>query len=139
MPGERNLEMLLRAMNPMLHEDEFVYGTQPEITGNPVCAFREPEGWTLVLRRAEAERLGIPFTYPCRMITLTVHSSLEAVGLLAEIAARLAFHGISVNVVSGYYHDHLFVPVDRAEEALAVLRAESGQGAEGGLAAHKRK
>ena len=50
-----------------------------------------------------------------------MHSSLEAVGLLAEVARRLAAHGISVNVVSGYYHDHLFVPVDRAEEALAAL------------------
>jgi hypothetical protein len=122
MPGERNLEILLQRTAPAMHEDEFVYCTQTEIAGDPVCAFREAEGWTLVLRRADAERLGIPFTYPCRMITLTVNSSLEAVGLLAEVARRLAAHGISVNVVSGYYHDHLFVPVDRAAEALAALQ-----------------
>jgi len=123
MPGERNLEALLRALAPSIHEDEFVFCTQPELAGDPVCAFRESEGWTLVLRRAEAERLGIPFTYPCRMITLTPHSSLDAVGLLAEVAARLAARGISVNVVSAYYHDHLFVPIDRAEEAVLALRA----------------
>ena len=55
------------------------------------------------------------------MITLTVHSSLEAVGLLAEVATAFAARGISVNVVSAYYHDHLFVPSDRVEEALAAL------------------
>ena len=122
MPGERDLDLLLRAMAPSMHADEFVYCTQREIAGDPLCMLREAEGWTLVLRRADAERLGIAYTYPCRMITLTVHSSLEAVGLLAEVTSRLAGHGISVNVVSGYYHDHLFVPVDRADEAVALLR-----------------
>src|SRR3954453_3401399 len=123
MPGERNLEILLQGTAPAMHEDEFVYCTHAKIAGDPVCVFRESEGWTLVLRRAEAERLGIPFTYPCRMITLTVQSSLEAVGLLADVATRLAARGISVNVVSGYYHDHLFVPVDRAEETMAALNS----------------
>jgi hypothetical protein len=52
---------------------------------------------------------------------LTVHSSLEAVGFLAAITARLAETGISVNVVSAFYHDHLFVPHDRADEALARI------------------
>jgi uncharacterized protein len=122
MPGERNLDILLRSLEPAMHEGEFVFCTRGEILGDPVCAFREAEGWTLVLPRAQAERLEIPFTYPCRMITLSVHSSLEAVGLLAEVAARLAARGISINVVSGYYHDHLFVPVDRAKEAMALLR-----------------
>jgi uncharacterized protein len=53
---------------------------------------------------------------------LTVHSSLEAVGFLAAITARLAETGISVNAVSAFYHDHLFVPHDRADEALARLQ-----------------
>ena len=121
MPGEHNLETLLRTMRPAIAGDEFVFSTGPRIEGDPVCAFREAEGWTLVLRRADAERLGLPFTYPCRQITLTVHSSLEAVGLLAAVSVALAARGISVNVVSGYYHDHLFVPIDRVEEALAAL------------------
>ena len=56
------------------------------------------------------------------MITLTVHSSLEAVGFLAAITARLAAAGISVNAVSGFYHDHLFVPEHKADEALHHLQ-----------------
>jgi hypothetical protein len=43
-------------------------------------------------------------------------------GFLAAITARLAETGISVNVVSAFYHDHLFVPHDRADEALARLQ-----------------
>ncbi|WP_036823971.1 ACT domain-containing protein, partial [Photobacterium sanctipauli] len=54
-------------------------------------------------------------------ITLTVHSSLEAVGLTAAVATRLAEYSISANVVAAYYHDHVFVPVNRAEEALQAL------------------
>jgi hypothetical protein len=122
LPGETDLETLLASLDPALHPDEFVFATAPEPTGDPIALFREPEGVTLVLRRAEAERLALPFTYPCRLITLTVHSSLEAVGLLARVSALLAAHGISVNVVSAYFHDHLFVPVGRAAEALELLR-----------------
>ena len=55
------------------------------------------------------------------MITLTVHSSLEAVGFLGAIATQLAAAGISVNPVSAFYHDHLFVPEGRTEEAMQVL------------------
>jgi hypothetical protein len=122
-PGETDLETLLRTLQPVLHPGEFVFASLPEAAGNPVCTFREAEGVTVILRRAEAESLGIAFAYPCRMITLTVHSSLEAVGLLARVAAALAAAGISVNAVSAYHHDHLFVPADRADQALAVLRS----------------
>ena len=122
MPGQTNLEELLRDLNPVLDADEFVFCSVPDIAGHPVCIFREREGTTLVLRRAEAERLGVEFTFPCRMITLNVHSSLEAVGLLAAVTAALAARGISVNAISAYYHDHLFVPAERAEEALSAIR-----------------
>jgi uncharacterized protein len=121
MPGERDLETLLRSLRPVLDPAEFVFATRPEPAGDPVCVFREREGLTLILRRAEAERLGIAFTFPCRMITLEVHSSLDAIGLLARVSSALAARGIAANPVSGYFHDHLFVPSDRAEEAMAIL------------------
>jgi hypothetical protein len=56
------------------------------------------------------------------MITLAVHSSLEAVGFLACITDRLTREGIACNVVAAYHHDHLFVPLARADDALGVLR-----------------
>ena len=122
---ERDLRTLLSSMEPELDPDEFVYCTVPHgaRTGaNSVCTFQEPEGETLILCRAEAEKHQLGFTFLCRKITLCVHSSLEAVGLLATVATELAQHGISVNCVSAYYHDHLFVPADQAERAIHALR-----------------
>lgn len=84
---------------------------------------------TLILPRHQAEAAGLPYSAVFAMITLSVHSSLEAVGFLAAIATRLASHGISVNPVSAFYHDHLFVPVAQAETAIALLHelvAENG-------------
>ena len=61
-------------------------------------------------------------------ITLMVHSALEAVGLTAAVSGALAEQGIACNVVAGFYHDHLFVPWQRREEALAVLQRLSQSG-----------
>jgi uncharacterized protein len=58
-------------------------------------------------------------------LTLTVHSALEAVGLTAAVAAALAAEGIPANVLAGYAHDHLLVPVERADEAIVAIRALS--------------
>lgn len=61
------------------------------------------------------------------MITCEVHSSLEAVGFLAVITARLRGLGMGVNPVSGFFHDHLFVPEGREGEAVGALRALAGE------------
>ena len=127
MPGERNLATLLRSMKPEMQDGVFVFcsvaaDSEISATLRPVLTFREREGTTLVLRREEAESAGLSYQFASRLITLTVHSSLEAVGFLAEITGRLAEAGISVNAVSAYYHDHLFVPEHRAVEALRLLQ-----------------
>lgn len=88
----------------------------------PLASFREREGLTLVLERRQAERLGLPYEYVAAWITLTVHSSLAAVGLTAAFATALAEAGISCNVMAGYFHDHLFVARDEGRRALAVLQ-----------------
>jgi len=127
MTGETNLSILLRAMQPGLHADEFIFVTiapeefQPP-NPHPLMRFEEAEGTTLILRRAEAERAGLAATFPCRMITLDVHSSLEAVGFLTAITTRLSAAGIGVNPVSAFFHDHLFIATERADEAFALLQ-----------------
>lgn len=83
---------------------------------------QEEEGTTIVTTEALATSHGFNEpTFPCKKISLTIHSSLEAVGLIAAITNRLKDHGISTNVVSGYFHDHIYVPVARAEDAMRVL------------------
>ena len=128
MSGEDDLETLLRQMESALQDGTFVFCSIPR--GNtlpaaiePLLIFHEREGTTVVIRRGEAERVGLSYEFPSRLITLTVHSSLDAVGFLAAITARLAEAGISVNPVSAYYHDHLFVPEQRASDALSLLQA----------------
>jgi hypothetical protein len=95
----------------------------------PVGSFIEEEGVTLVIPKATAEQHGIPFSTVWKAITLGVHSSLEAVGLTAAIATRLARHGISANIVAAFYHDHIFVAATDAENALQALRSLQAEAA----------
>jgi len=87
---------------------------------------REEEGTTLVLEEAAAQALGLVGGPPFAMLSLGVHSPVDSVGLTAALATVLATRGIACNVVAGAYHDHLFVPVERADEALAVLSGIGG-------------
>ncbi|KAK7570029.1 hypothetical protein BKA81DRAFT_344777 [Phyllosticta paracitricarpa] len=88
---------------------------------------------TIIAEREAAVDNGLPFTFACRSSTLSVHSSLEAVGLMAVAAARLEELVIPVNPVSGYHHDHCFVPEGREDEALAALHKLALQAHEGKL------
>jgi hypothetical protein len=89
---------------------------------NPLATFREAEGLTLVLDKTDADLAGLSYDSLFSMITLTVHSSLDAVGLTAAVATKLAKYEISANVIAAYYHDHIFVQQDKAEQALAALQ-----------------
>ncbi|HXP88341.1 MAG TPA: ACT domain-containing protein [Bryobacteraceae bacterium] len=123
--AKTDLDELLSHMEAELHPDEYVYCTvsqkQRGLPIDAICRFQEAEGETLIVRRTEAERNHLPFSFLCKRITLGVNSSLEAVGFLARIATELAEHGISANCVSAYYHDHLFVPAAQGERAALVL------------------
>ncbi|MEK1891251.1 MAG: ACT domain-containing protein [Phyllobacterium sp.] len=127
MADETDLGELLATMRPRLLEGTYVFVTfaagdpvPPDL--DPVMRFREAEGLTIILDESAAMRTGLTGTFRSRMITLDIHSSLEAVGFLAAITTRLAKAGMGVNPVSAFYHDHLFIPADRAEEAMALLR-----------------
>src|ERR1700734_1303965 len=130
-PGECDLRTLLSSLTTTLHPDTFVFITMPdEVTSigalppslDARMAFQESEGLTIVTTRASADSHGLQYSFPSRMITLNVHSSLEAVGFIARVASQLAEKGIGANPVSGFFHDHLFVAEGREEEAVAVLK-----------------
>lgn len=126
MTGETNLSALLATLSPRLNPGEFVFCWVAQPTVVQVAAalgsFRESEGTTLILARAEADRLGLAYDYLAAWITLDVQSSLAAVGLTAAFATALAEETISCNVIAGYHHDHLFVAQADAERALAALQ-----------------
>lgn len=126
-PGETSLVALLASLESSLHAETFVFSTLPASWTIPASlhfqmSFREAEGLTLIVTQTEATSHHLDFVFPCRMITLNIHSSLEAVGFIAFIAGRLTEKGIGVNPVSGFYHDHLFVPSGREDETMKLLR-----------------
>lgn len=129
MPGETNLNKLLQSMQPVICPGEYVFCSVSDSNNyshlSPLCTFKESEGTTLILLRKQADAAALGYTTTFCMITLAIHSSLEAVGFLAAITQKLAEHNISVNPVSAYYHDHLFVPIDRAEEVITLLEGFS--------------
>lgn len=133
MSGELNLQALFKTLTAKLMDDVYVFITIPtdDVPENitPRMRFEEVEGTTLIMLQSEADTIGLDYEFPCRMITLDVHSSLEAVGFIAYIATQLAKHDMGVNPVSGFYHDHLFVPDGREQDALKILKqiAEDAQ------------
>ncbi|MGP8305296.1 ACT domain-containing protein [Vibrio sp. YIC-376] len=127
MTGITQLDLLLKSLSPRLLAPEFVFCTvsgelKDYLALNPVCTFMEAEGLTLVLEKSNALEAGLSFEGSFKQITLTVHSSLEAVGLTAAVASKLASKGISANVIAAFYHDHIFVQSSKAAVALEALR-----------------
>lgn len=129
MGGELNMETLLATMKAELAPETFVFVTLadrkiPEDL-TPKMIFQESEGTTLIVSKSQAETYELAYEFPCRMITLNVHSALEAVGFIANIATDLARAGMGVNPVAGFFHDHLFIPEGREEDALSLLREKA--------------
>ena len=126
MSGLTDLDQLLAHLEPSLREGEYAFVTVDDDTMTdelqPLATFVEDEGRSLIVERERAEAAGLAVEGVFRCITLTVRSSLEAVGLTAAVAGVLAEAGISANVVAAFHHDHVFVPAAHAERALSVLR-----------------
>ncbi|MCC9135097.1 ACT domain-containing protein [Pontibacter silvestris] len=127
MNGETNLAILLNQMTPELNEGEYVFCQVSNSisfdTADAICQFREKEGLTAILPRQVADKLQLKYSFIASWITLTVHSSLEAVGLTAAFSNALAEAGISCNVIAAFYHDHIFVSTKDSQKAMQVLKA----------------
>lgn len=128
--GEHRLEVLLANLQPQLDPIEYAFvqvptGTRTPPAVEPLATFREDEGITLVVTAAEARTQGWENRFPCRRIVLQVYSALEAVGMMATVATWLTDAGIPCNVIAAVNHDHLFVPADRAAEAVSLLETRA--------------
>ncbi|MDS0862193.1 ACT domain-containing protein [Burkholderia pseudomultivorans] len=128
--SEKDLATLCATIQPEMAEPVYVYCSFQDFRLpeglSPLFTFREIEGLTAVLDLRDADRYALPYAFKARLITLKVHSSLEAVGFLAVVSAHLAKAAIPCNAIAGYYHDHILVPVDRADEAFSVLNGIRG-------------
>ncbi|WP_430908463.1 ACT domain-containing protein [Maribacter sp. 2-571] len=127
MAGENDVSKLLQGMSPKLNKGSYVFTTVAATSENidsndTICQFKEEEGITVIMKKERADALGLSYDYVAAWITLSVHSSLHAIGLTAAFSSALSKNGISCNVISGYYHDHIFVPENESEAAMKVLR-----------------
>lgn len=110
-----DLAEMLAGMAPLLDARRWAFVVvEGEPSAEAFTIIREEEGTTAILPDPAGD---------FARITLMVHSALDGVGLTAAVASSLAEKGIACNVVAGFHHDHLFVPWERREAALAVLRA----------------
>ena len=125
MIGETDLAKILKTLKPKHNAGDYVFCVVDDVNkfklNEIIFLFREDEGTTVVLKKEVADKLELDYTFVAAWITLTVHSSLESVGLTAAFSKALSEEGISCNVVAAYHHDHIFVPKKDGEKALKVL------------------
>ncbi len=119
MSGESDLETLLKTLKVIRHEGVWRFETNADQLGasEAIMTFRESEGWTAILPIGEntpADNLWV-------WLEMSVHSDLNAVGFLARIAVTLSEAGVPCNAIAGYYHDHIFVPENKADIAVTAL------------------
>ena len=126
-PGETDLAAMLATLSVQRRPGVFAYIAVQVPTPGLIAAahavVKEGRLTTIVLPVDAAARAGQASDVQFAWLTLTVQSSLDAVGLTAVVSARLAAIGIPCNVLAGYHHDHLLVPVDRVDDAINVLAA----------------
>ena len=126
--AERDLAQLLTALSPTLDETRYGFACiQAEqipasLAALALGSFRETEGITVIAPVAALNKAHVSIDGEYTCITLSVHSSLAAVGLTARVTTVLADAGISANVVAAFYHDHIFVPAEHALRAMTVLQ-----------------
>lgn len=126
MSGETDLAAILRSLTVSRRDDVVTMVTLPQpvpLANGILAVITEAEGTTVVATITEAERRGWSVGFVGVWLTIDVHTSLEGVGLTAALSAELASVGIPCNVLAGYFHDHLLVPADRADEAVALIEA----------------
>lgn len=125
MNGEKKLEILLKTMKPKMNLGEFVFCEVDNLEkiklNEIVMSFREEESITIITKKEIADKLNLKYSFIASWITLTIHSSLEAVGLTAAFSKALSKKGISCNVVAAFYHDHIFVDKKDTEKAMEIL------------------
>ena len=125
MSGETDMQQLLKTMHPKLNLGDYVFCVANDLTTIDMTAvvmhFKEAEASTIIIKKELADDYKLSYSFVASWITLTVHSSLEAIGLTAAFSTALSNEGISCNVVAAFYHDHIFVDKKDAAKAMNIL------------------
>jgi hypothetical protein len=129
---------MLAGMTPVLTEGTYFFCTTDDSViaaaamASSLATFREAEGVSLVLNKADAIRHGFDLSMPMCRIVLEVFSALDGVGLTAGVASALADQGIPCNMIAAYHHDNVFVPEEMGHRAVGILKQVQQEAAEAG-------
>jgi ribosome-associated protein YbcJ (S4-like RNA binding protein) len=123
MATPNNLNAVLRAVTPNLHEGRWVFASferRPPFDLEIAASIREGSAMSTVIAEQDAERLSLPYEQVWAWIECpsTRAGAVRATGALLAALGRAT---IACNVITGIGGDHLFVPFDQREDALAVL------------------
>ena len=126
MAGETNLEKLLKSLNPVHVKGDYVYCSVVNLDHISIeevmSSCKEAEGISIVVKKEYADKMNLPYSSVLAWITLTVHSSIDAIGMTAAFSKVLAENNISCNVVAAFYHDHIFVAKGDVQKAIDLLK-----------------
>ena len=124
-PGETDLGKMLATLRVERRPGVFTFvavgAPTPGLMAGAHAVVTEGDTTTLVLPVEVAERAGLSVDIEMAWLSITAQSSLEAVGLTAAFSAALGAADIPCNVLAGFYHDHILVPVALAQDAIDVL------------------
>lgn len=129
--AEADLSKLLATLSVKQHDGVWRFETIPADQSSWVelvnlresrgiaMLFQEEEGLTVITKANE----DTPDDNRWAWLELSVYSDLQAVGFLARVAGALSEVGIPCNAVAAYHHDHIFVPISRAEDAISAIES----------------
>ncbi|MCS6761298.1 MAG: hypothetical protein MO846_04375 [Candidatus Devosia symbiotica] len=128
MAGETDLSRLLVGLDPMLDPRPFGLAALPHGQALPLGLvpfglITEAEGLIVIAELDALAAAGIAAEERWAHITMMVHSALDAVEHDRRHSDRADRRWHQRQCGGGLYHDHLFAPWDRRDEAAGVLRA----------------
>jgi len=121
-----DLNELLRSLQPERIPGAYAFVSVPDRealgTADVIATIREPEGLSAVIAESDAARLTLPILFRAAWITLTVQSDLQAVRLTAARPPPRGNARTPLQLLGPAWHDHLFVPLERVDEAMRALQ-----------------
>jgi hypothetical protein len=127
MSGITDLQQTLSSLKVICDDVQYGFASIPDDSGidreKVLATFQENSRLAVIAPKTYLDSKNIDNEGPYAKLTIDVHTSLELVGLTAAMAAKLAEHGISANVVAAFYHDHVFVQYDLRAKAIGLLES----------------
>ncbi|MDO5747434.1 MAG: hypothetical protein Q4P66_07245 [Actinomycetaceae bacterium] len=123
MTAFRDFDQTLATLNAQTG-GQYVYYTATTLPNGlePFAVINEEPAHTALISVDDAKKHHISYEGETfTRIILDIEDALNTPGLTATIGQTLASLSIPCNIVTGYYHAHVFVPTSKAKDAIDML------------------